>query len=179
VTPHLAPDLVAPPIHDGDTTTSPARAARRSIGLRGMPPWTPADQMVLVVSTALGAAGLLWCWRLSAGDISWGQRLQWLTLAVVALIVAGVGDGLWLLQGHRAVRRQKQVLLRLIDASAGGTPHGLDAGSVTLDTDRWAGERMTRYHRAGCLLVAGKPVTCAPADEHVRAGRAPCAICGA
>jgi hypothetical protein len=38
---------------------------------------------------------------------------------------------------------------------------------------------MTRYHRLGCSLVAGKDVSAATLAEHSTAGRRPCGVCAA
>ena len=178
VTPHLTGELIARAAGDGDPVRPPRSSARRMLGLHGLPPWTPAEQLGLIVSTAAGAAGLLCCWAFAAGNISWGQRLQWLTGAVVALIVAGVGDGIWLLHGHRALRRHKQLLVQLVDASPVAGGRGLGPPTEATTTVRCSGARMTRYHLPGCMLVAGRDVTSAPIEEHVRAGRSRCEICG-
>jgi hypothetical protein len=36
---------------------------------------------------------------------------------------------------------------------------------------------MTRFHEAGCSLVAGKQTSPASRAEHERAGRRPCGLC--
>ena len=40
-----------------------------------------------------------------------------------------------------------------------------------------AGADMTRFHRADCPLVAGKRVSAAGREAHVRAGRGACGVC--
>ena len=58
----------------------------------------------------------------------------------------------------------------LAGAAAIAGPDGSAAGLV-------ATARMTRYHRPGCSLAAGKEVSAATRAEQSAAGRRPCGVC--
>lgn len=151
---------------------------RRPLRPESLPPWNFGDQLRLGVTTLVGAVGLLVSWVLISGEPIWTSQIRWLAAGVTAIIVAGVGCGLWLLQGLRQVRERKRVILTHMVALTTMVPLDLDDG--TLDAAgrrRCTAPRMTRYHRGACLLVQGKPVVWSSALEHEQDGREPCGVC--
>lgn len=94
------------------------------------------------------------------------DQLSWLSLAVSAAIVALVADGAVLLYHRRRVAHAHARFTRLVGTVAVGGPgpwFALPNGS--------------RFHHAGCLLVAGRELIRADRSEHETAGREPCQAC--
>ncbi len=141
------------------TTERPERKAVRG-------PWSLAQfgrtttlWVVAAVVLAVAAVGAS-----TDADPTHGGR--WLLIAIVASLLAGAGTTLWLTAGFRAVRGRQQVvttkiaelgprlevLLRVSDApTSTGSAAEAAGGLVRVPSG-------TRYHRADCLMVAGKVV---------------------
>lgn len=139
-------------------------------------PWHAGNQLSLAFLSLLGLGGIVLSWWMVAGTAETATQQSWLDLGVVALLLAATGDALHLLNGRRRVRRRQQlVALRLAaltdgDAAAGELIVDSAAGVVTAP-------RMSRYHRADCLLVRGKTVSSGSVAENRHAGRRPCGVC--
>ena len=140
-------------------------------------PWHAGNQLSLAFLSLLGFGGIVLSWWMVAGSAQTATQQGWLDVGVVALLVAATGDALYLLNGRRAVQRGRRALaLRMAalagdDTAAGGVSPDFAAGLVVTTP------KMSRYHRAGCLLVQGKPVAWGSVAENVRAGRRPCGVC--
>ena len=72
-------------------------------------PWARTHLLALVVLNALGGVliGVAWYW--SAGRTE--AQTAPLNLAVVAMMVAGAGNGLWLMRGRRAIGARRRAWL--------------------------------------------------------------------
>jgi hypothetical protein len=108
-----------------------------------------------VASMVVGVLVLLWAFLAARGDATFREQIGPLNLAVVGGVLAGAGQGGWLLHGRRRLGRRRRAVHQHLEpllarhrvaASAPVDSHAL----VTV-----AGA--TRRHRAACLLVAGKP----------------------
>ncbi len=105
---------------------------------------------------------------------SFSEQSDWAALAVMGLLVTGVASAAWLLSRRRLVGRRRARLSRSA-AAAFPTP----SAQVADDSLRVATSVMTLYHRSDCLLVQGKGAIAAPAVDHQRSRRTPCAVCEA
>jgi hypothetical protein len=72
-------------------------------------PWGRRHVIVLVALNVLGAAliGVAWFW--SAGRAE--AQTAPLNLAVVAMVVAGAANGVWLMRGRRAIGARRRAWL--------------------------------------------------------------------
>jgi hypothetical protein len=158
-------------------------------------PWS-ADHLVgVVVANGVGLVLVFVGWWESSGLGSAHQQLAWLNLGVVGLIIAGGANGLWLARSRRVVTLARAVVLPYppgsgawpAPSSNGRASHAVvapargrrfrasadGAGTGVLV----AGSAMSFFHRADCLLMAGKEVRVAGRADHERAGRAACEVC--
>lgn len=144
---------------------------------RASAPWHFGNRLSVVFLGLLGLGGILFSWWMVAGTAEAATQQKWLDVGVVALLLATVGDVVYLLAGRRSVRgRQRSVALRiarLADSGLVADDGGTDTAAGTVVT----APRMTRYHRGDCLLVRGKAVSRGSVAENVRAGRRPCGVC--
>jgi hypothetical protein len=154
---------------------SPARMTspdRRSV------PWQVGDLMLLYLTNVAGLLLIVVGWYEASGALSQDAQILWLDLGIVGVIVAGAGNVLWLLTGRRAVGELRRALTPALMARF-AEPTG-DSRAIDLETDSGqlvTGAEMTRYHRADCLLVAGKEVQAAAEATHRSEGRRPCQVC--
>jgi hypothetical protein len=165
-----APRLVDAPAPAGEVEA----AAEAVVAAYGAEPWTRRDLVQFSVLSAVSLALLAAGWIGAGGEALFEDQTPFLNLAVAGLLVGAAGGALWLVTGLRAVRVRKARVKELITARAGG---GAVAGAETASDRLVSGPSMTRYHLAGCSLVAGKDVTAASQAEHERAGRRPCGMC--
>ncbi len=138
------------------------RPGRRTV--RG--PWSLAQfgrtttlWVAAFVVLAVAAAGAS-----TDADPTHGGR--WLLIAMLAALLAGASTTFWLTAGFRAVRARQQVITTRI-AELGPRLEVVlgvsDARTTTMSAAEAAGGLVrvasgTRYHRADCLMVAGKDV---------------------
>jgi hypothetical protein len=137
-------------------------------------PWTRRNLIGFAVSTALGAGLLSASYLGVSAEAHLKEQVLFLDLGIAGLLVGTVGGVRWLAAVVKAVRVRKAAAVEGVRwrfGSVGTTgPGGLAEGLV-------AAPRMTRYHRPGCSLVAGKDVAAATLAEHSAAGRRPCGMC--
>ena len=143
---------------------------------RAAAPWHAGNHLSLAFLSLLGLGGIVLSWWMVAGTAEAATQQGWLDVGVVALLLAATGDALYLLNGRRRVRTRQRALALRMTARADGL---VRTDSVRADSGGMVvtAPRMSRYHRAGCLLVQGKPVTWGSVAENVRAGRRPCGVC--
>jgi hypothetical protein len=137
-------------------------------------PWERRHLIGFTVSTVLGA-GLLGASYLGvSAEVHLKDQVPFLDLGIAGLLVGTIGGVRWLAAVLKSVRIRKAAAVALVrwrfvptgTAGLAGPTEGLVAAA-----------RMTRYHRAGCPLVAGKELTAATLAEHSAAGRRPCGVC--
>lgn len=138
-------------------------------------PWVVPDLFRWFAMLGAAAVGLTVAWWQLSGTAQVNRLITWLNVAAAAVVVSGLGNMTWLLQGRRAVAARRRQLLPPPPAT---TPLGSAADTGPEEGGlRVAVPATTRYHRPGCPAVAGKPVERMPLDEHERAGRRPCGLC--
>lgn len=135
-------------------------------------PWTSA-QARLVGGCNVVAAALILLSAAMARDASLRNQVAWLNVAVLAVVLAVVGNGSLFLVGRRAVGRRRLVLVPDVHASI----HERSARATADDGWQWVAGTV-RAHRLGCPMTEGKsprPVS----DRDIRAKRlSRCEICG-
>lgn len=137
-------------------------------------PWLVPDLFRWFFLLGLSIVGIVMSWWAVSGTARTSSQLTWLDVGVAAVILAGLGNMTWLLQGRRAVAvRRREIFAALAGL---GSPPDLAA---TADDDgiRVAVPGTSRHHRPGCPSVQGKPIERMSLAKHERAGRRPCGIC--
>lgn len=122
------------------------------------------------------AAGFLLlaiAWWGTSGSGKLETQVDWLVLAVAALLLSLASCLGWLFFGHRRIALRRAQLAAALRAKFDAVPAG--AGAVR--TDPVAATSMTHFHRAECQLVRGKDVRPGPRATHEQAGRTPCGVC--
>ncbi len=141
------------------------------------PPWQPAELLAVLATTAVGLVVIAAGWIGVSGAVAPHKQMVWLDVAAAGVLVAGVGNGLWLLAGRRALGERR----RRITAAIAGDDAPATHAAVILEVEQSdrlvAAQKMTRYHRDDCILVGDKPVRAATREAHERAGRGPCGVC--
>jgi hypothetical protein len=145
-------------------------------------PWRPLDVKVLIAGQVVGLGLVLVAWIAASDKVRPGGQTAWLNFGIVGATVA-VATGLRFVgRGRRAVAARRGTVagdLRLRPGRRSGR-HVVDLRSplaAAPETVLVSSERMTRYHRAGCQLTAGKALVEAPRRGHEAAGRQPCGVC--
>ncbi|HEX6393838.1 MAG TPA: hypothetical protein VFZ97_10365 [Acidimicrobiales bacterium] len=134
-------------------------------------PWKGDDVTRAVLGQVVGAALMIASWFEASGQLTVRGELTWLNLGLVGLIVCGLSNALWLLQGRRNVGTARVLLLpdratpsaERLRTSASDVRVAVKAPGVTM------------FHRPGCPLVKGKPTVASGA----RKDRVPCQVCQA
>lgn len=135
-------------------------------------PWRVEDLLRWYAVLGTSLIGLTVAWWGVSGTVDLARGITWLDVAVVALVVGGLGNTRWLLQGRRAVAARRRD--ELPDALELGRTRPWPAAEDEL---RVAVPGTTRHHRRGCPAVTGKPGQELAVAEHERAGRTPCGLC--
>ncbi|MGH9037717.1 MAG: hypothetical protein ACRD0O_18315 [Acidimicrobiia bacterium] len=135
-------------------------------------PWRRPDAVAVVLADALAAVLLLIAWWGASRQVTVDGQAGWTNLGVAGLIVAGIGNGTWILFGRAALRRRTRGIVpgdlaertvQLAEWRAGN----LLVGSPTL----------AHFHRSDCPLVSGRAVATSDEAGHRRLGRQPCGMC--
>lgn len=133
-------------------------------------------------ANGLGAALAIAGWWGASGTSSASAQLGWLNLALLGLLVAGTANGLWLGRARRTISLARAMLLpyppTAVQLNGAARSHAQSTVRSTDDDSRLvSGQQMTHYHRASCLLVAGKAVKTATRAQHAAADRTGCGVC--
>jgi hypothetical protein len=137
-------------------------------------PWLVPDLFRWFGLLLLSVAGLVVAWWGTSGTAHLNSQITWLNVGVGAVVVGGLGNMTWLLQGRRALALRRRTLLVQVAAT---TPLQTDPYPGP-DGSRFVVAGTTRYHRAGCPAIAGKPAESMSVARHERAGRRACGLCG-
>jgi hypothetical protein len=140
-------------------------------------PWHTGNRLSVLFLSLIGFGGIVFSWWMVAGTAETATQQRWIDVGVVALLLATVGDIVYLLAGRRSVRTRERSLAlrmaRLADVGLLGDGDAAESGTDAVVT----APRMSRYHRTDCLLVRGKTVSRGMVAENERAGRRPCGVC--
>jgi hypothetical protein len=138
-------------------------------------PWSRKHRLTLAVLLAVGVIGLIAGYTGTSGTLRVSRQVAWVNVAGAALLVSGAGVILFLTAARREIGRRRLSLFGDVlerDAVPGGLGAGISAGDLVSATT------MTRYHRADCSFVAGKPeLVVGTAVDHEKIGRRPCGVC--
>jgi hypothetical protein len=141
-------------------------------------PWVVPDLFRWFGLLLLSAGGLVVAWWGASGTAQVSGQVTWLDVGVAAVVLGGLGNMTWLLQGRRALALRRRTLLAALSSRpAATTMPGAPAAGPDADSTRVAVPGTTRHHRPGCAAVVGKPVEQLPLSEHERAGRRSCGLC--
>jgi hypothetical protein len=142
-------------------------------------PWTRIDA---VRTAALGAVGaVVWAvgWFGVSAEPALEDQIAPMNLAVVGVVLIGIGYSSWFLAGRRAVGTRRRAVLALVpEAAAAPTPvaAGTAGRAGTAPVDGFLGsERL--YHRPDCAMTTDRAWEVQPRAVHERAGRTPCGVC--
>ena len=138
-------------------------------------PWNAKQRLTLVVLLAVGVVGLMAGYTGTSGTLRVGHQVAWVDLAGAALLVSGAGVVLFLTAGRRAVGRRRLSLFgNVVEAEVAAG----ELASAPSAADLVSAPTMTKYHRADCSFVAGKPgLAVATAVNHEKIGKRPCGVC--
>ena len=136
-------------------------------------PWSAEHLARLFVSQLTAFTVIMVAWYQTSGTGLVQRQLAWLGVSVVGLLVAGAGNALWLLRGLRRIQLTQRAVLPATTRPR-FEPLPRESGTVPLLV---SGAALTRYHLAGCALVAGKETFDASRPRHESAERRPCEVC--
>src|SRR3954447_20140996 len=117
-------------------------------------PWRVEDLLRWYVALGASLLGLAVAWWGISGTTRLSRGITWIDVAVLALVVGGLGNMRWLLQGRRAVAARRRAEL----PDAAELRALLVAPPRTVDEARVAIAGATRHHAPTCPAVQGKPV---------------------
>lgn len=134
---------------------------------------------LLVAGQVLGLALLLVGWVQASGELQPKGQIRWLNLGVAGATIAVAAGVRVVARARQAVAAHRQVVVGAVRRSNLRSVRVIELHShpVADGDDAVSSAAMTRYHRAGCLLAAGKPVAPASRRSHEAAGRRPCGVC--
>lgn len=138
-------------------------------------PWLVPDLFRWFALLLLNVAGLAIAWWGASGTARLSGQFGWVDLGVAAVVVGGLGNMTWLLQGRRALALRRRTLLAIAQSRVmlPAEPYPGDEGLV-----RYAVPGTTRYHRGTCPAIVSRPAQSMSVARHERAGRRACGICG-
>jgi len=148
------------------TTTVPGAAAT---------PWSPKQRRLLAGPLLIGVGGIVAGYVGTSGTLQVSRQVAWVNLAGAALLASGAGVVLFLTAARREIGRRR---LSLFGDVIVGQAEGFHLGTGIGPADLVSALTMTKYHRADCSFVAGKPgLAVATAVNHEKIGKRPCGVC--
>ena len=135
-------------------------------------PWSRRFLMGLIAANVIGATlMLLSCVGLS-DQAKLNQQVPWLSLAVIAVVLASTADVGWLIGGRRNLLiRRIDLLAPFVDAATPEAPAPWPSKEVVVVAGRPV------LHRPSCLLVAGKITEPINVDEANAKPSRRCRVC--
>jgi hypothetical protein len=133
---------------------------------------------------AVGVGGLVVAvsWYVCAGDASFSKQIGPTDAAIGGLVLAGLGNAMWLLRGRRTLGERRRALLPdvvVVAEPVGRVTRVSGVSEARPDELLVAGVGMELFHRPDCALAAGRGWTTMTRAEHEAAGRHPCGVCRA
>jgi hypothetical protein len=136
-------------------------------------PWRLGDALSVLTLNAIGLVLVLTGWYVAAGRLLFHDQVVGANVAVAGIIVAGAGNGMWLLTGRRALGLRRRNLAGGIEHQYRSRPRPV----ATQTTSFVVAKGMTRYHRPDCVFAAARPVVARSRDTHEAQGRTRCEVC--
>jgi hypothetical protein len=139
-------------------------------------PWHANDLLRWFAMLGVAAVALVVAWWGASGTARTSTLITWINVGGAAIVVAGLANMRWLLQGRRAVAVRRRSLM---PAALSMAPRStvMRTANAPADDVRVAVAGTTRHHRPDCVAVTGKTVRRASVAAHERAGRRPCGLC--
>lgn len=139
-------------------------------------PWTFEHRLRWFASSVIGLGLILAAYWGASGTGDTHRQTFWLNVCAFGALVAGAGNGIYLLRGHRALRLARQaIFLPPVPAEATA---GVARRVAPVPGGRLVAVAGTiRFHRIDCPMVAGKKPTVGLRDGYLEEGRLPCEIC--
>jgi hypothetical protein len=136
------------------------RAAIRDDRRRRREPWNGDALARLVLWNGAGLVLVVLGWYEASGRGRPGPGISWLNVSILGLLVSGAANGMWLLRQRRTVTMARVSILPVLhrDAALSEGPLKMPAHDEESVTRVWI-PGLTRYHRQGCPLIAGKEVS--------------------
>jgi hypothetical protein len=137
-----------------------------------MAPWTP-EQLVRVVTVNLvGSALIFAAWYEASGTTTVSGELAWFNLGILALVLAGGANGLWLVRGRQSIGLARTMMFgEPVNEKHATYPHTTSSSIFV------ASPGAAHYHQQDCALSMGRTVVTASRDEHLEAGLVACEVC--
>jgi hypothetical protein len=156
-----------------DSFRSAREIQQKQVRGGGREPWRAGDVSSLLTLNAVGLALLVAGWSMAAGRVLFHDQVSGANVAIAGIIVAGVGNGVWLLTGRRAVGLRRRTMAGAIEQRYRRRPQPIAEETTTFV----AAKGMTRYHRHDCVFVVDRKVTARRRQTHESQGRTPCGAC--
>lgn len=149
-------------------------------------PWSPDHGIAVCAANLLAIVLCFVAWWQTSGIATARAQLGWFDASLLGVVI-GIGANAWFIaRGRRMIRLGQVVALAGVagpfgysnggELSTNGS-HPVKHKEIVPAGRYVAGERMSRYHIASCLLAADKQVTENSRAVHERAGRRPCELC--
>jgi hypothetical protein len=146
----------------------------------GPEPWARRDALLPGLLIAAGVVLLVIGWFGISDAIALNRQMRWLALGITGIIVGGLGMVVWLLFGLTTITRLRRAVYAEIDRRVSLAERAADAPAAATAEARVGFGTVTgmrHYHRADCLMLAGKQASFAAAAEFTEAGLTPCGVC--
>jgi hypothetical protein len=139
----------------------------------GGTPWRSTHAVKTAVLIAVGI--MLWAigWYQVAGRTTMKAQAGPMNLAIVGVVVAGVGQALWILDGRRRVGLRRRVLI----GSALRRPRPTSTAQDTAAGPLYSAEGLHLYHRKDCPMGDGREWSPMTRGSQEATGRTPCGVC--
>ncbi|WP_019873426.1 hypothetical protein [Sporichthya polymorpha] len=147
--------------------------------------WSPADLLVTTILVAVGVCLWFVGWYSASDKLVEGDQVVSLNVAAAGIMLAGAGLVSWFLNGRRAIRSRRRLLIERRRAQlrteqvpeSVGAVHAASLAPRSYSPVLVAGPDLRRYHREDCPLAAGRDWPAAAREQHESAGRTPCGAC--
>jgi hypothetical protein len=106
------------------------------------------------------------------------EQVSWSALSLIGAVLVCAAAGLAATSGERVFLLHLHRLAAAVEVHGPRSATGF-ASAVASGDSLVAAPTMSRYHRPGCPLAAGKATAPDSRAAHERAGRRPCGVCGA
>jgi hypothetical protein len=141
--------------------------------------WTGRHLAALGVTYALALALVGTGAYCAGGTGNQATCVRWLATSVCGLVVAGIGNGLWVSRGRRrlAQRRHQILAFHRPPKRGAGNRRTMHSPRPVVEPLLVTHRESTRYHREGCELVRGREVIHGSRVELETQGCLACAVC--